>query len=549
MTTLSISLLGGFSVLRDGEPVTAFGYDKVRALLAFLAVEAGRPHRRDRLAALLWPEHPRAPALQSLSQALYHLRHAIGDHNASPPLLLLTPQTVQFNLASDFDLDTLALHSAFKTSSAHPHPSLYRCDECLARLHAAAARYRGSFLAGFSLPDSAEFDEWQTIQREHFGGMATEVLRSLWLAHDRRGEHEQALAYARQRLAIDPWQEEAHREVMQTLAALGDRASALAQFETCRRVLAADLGVAPSEATLALHRQLCASGAVSPVGRTTLPLLPVSLTPLVGRARELSIVQQHLQDPACRLLSLVGPGGSGKTHLALAAAAHARALFDDGAAWVALGGVDAALPVIPSLVGAIAQALRFPFAPQAEPQRQLLDYLRPKHLLLLVDSFEHLLPGAPLLAELLAAVPDLKIMVTSRSRLNIQGEYVLPVGGLPLPAAASADQGVADADSVALFLLHARRVAADFNPSSGRPGRHRRGLHCRRRHAIGHHSGSGMDEYTVACRYCGPDHRPDHSASCSLRPRRLSISCPSIGRTCPHASAACARFLTSRGSC
>ena len=465
MTTLSISLLGGFSVLRAGEPITAFGYDKVRALLAFLAVEADRPHRRDRLAALFWPEHPRAPGLQSLSQALYHLRHAIGDRDARPQLLLLTPQTVQFNLASDFELDTLALQNTFKTATAHPHATLHRCDECLARLHAAVALYRGSFLAGFTLPDSAEFDEWQTIQREHFQAIALEMLRSLWLAHDLRGEHGQALTYARQRLALDPWQEDAHREVMQTLAALGDRAAALAQFETCRRVLAAELGIALSATTLALYRQLCVDGAGAPVGRTTLPLLPAPLTPLVGRACELSTIQAYLLDPACRLLSLVGPGGSGKTHLALAAAAELGAAFADGVAWVALGGVDSALPVMPSLVDAIAQSLRFAFAPQGNPQRQLLDYLRPKHLLLLVDSVEHLLPGAPLLAELLAAAPNLKIMVTSRSRLNIQGEYVLPIGGLPLPAAASADQGVVDADSVALFLLHARRVSADFNPS------------------------------------------------------------------------------------
>ena len=106
MNTLSISLLGGFTVLRAGEPVTTFGYDKVRALLAFLAVEAGRPHRRDRLAALLWPEQPRSPALQSLSQALYQLRRVLGDEAVRAggvvPLLLVTPQTVQFNLAADF---------------------------------------------------------------------------------------------------------------------------------------------------------------------------------------------------------------------------------------------------------------------------------------------------------------------------------------------------------------------------------------------------------------------------------------------------------------
>ena len=138
MPALSLSLLGGFSVLRAGEPITAFGYDKVRALLAFLAVEADRPHRRDRLAALFWPEQPRTQALQSLSQALYQLRRVLGDQavraSGVQPLLLVTPQTVQFNPAADLFLDVRTLQAEVAACSSHSHSQLHACPACLARL-------------------------------------------------------------------------------------------------------------------------------------------------------------------------------------------------------------------------------------------------------------------------------------------------------------------------------------------------------------------------------------------------------------------------------
>lgn len=502
MPALSISLLGGFAVLRDGEPVTAFGYDKVRALLAFLAVEADRPHRRDRLAAIYWPEQPRALALQSLSQALYQLRRALGDRNeraAASPCLLVTPQTVQFNQACDFSLDTLALQAEAAACAGHPHPYLHTCTTCLARLHAAALLYRGSFLDGFSLPGSPDFDEWSLVQREHFRSLVLDLLHTLWAAHDRRHEHEQALACARRRLAIDPWLEEAHREAMQSLAAAGGRAAALAQFETCRRVLAGELGLEPSAATLALYRRLSAGSDAAAAGQApghaAGRLLPVPLTPLVGRAAELAAIQQHLLEPTCRLLSLVGPGGSGKTHLALAAAAAVADVFVDGVHWVALGGIGAVDAVVPALIAAIAHALDFTFSPQVEPRQQLLEYLRSKQMLLLLDNFEHLLEGVHLLPTLLAAAPELKILVTSRVRLTVQGEHVLSLGGLTLPQPAPApDRGpdlafgsyapaaveaagtaavapdaisstLAAVDSVALFLLHARRVQSGYAPS------------------------------------------------------------------------------------
>ena len=127
MPRLSLSLLGPFQVTLDGHPITAFESDKVRALLAYLAVESDRPHRRERLAGLLWPERSERSARQNLSQALFNLRHIIGDRDAEPPFLLITPQTIQFNRSSDHWLDVTAFEALLAACEAHPHRRLETC--------------------------------------------------------------------------------------------------------------------------------------------------------------------------------------------------------------------------------------------------------------------------------------------------------------------------------------------------------------------------------------------------------------------------------------
>jgi DNA-binding SARP family transcriptional activator len=152
MPHLSLRLLGSFRVTLDDRPVIGFESDKVRALLAYLAVESDRPHRREALVGLLWPDWPESSARQNLSQALYNLRTVIGDREVEPPFLLVTPQTLQFNRESDHSLDTAALTD---------RPAVATVDE----LEAAAEVCRGTFLTGFSIPDCAAFEEWITATR------------------------------------------------------------------------------------------------------------------------------------------------------------------------------------------------------------------------------------------------------------------------------------------------------------------------------------------------------------------------------------------------
>lgn len=140
-------------------------------------------------------------------------------------------------------------------------------------------------------------------------------------------------------------------------------------------------------------------------------------------------------DPACRLLTILGAGGMGKTRLAIAAASTLMSDFTDGVAYVPL----AATPIKPSenavnpLIGVLADVLNMSFYGEARPERQLLNYLRRKELLLVLDNFEHLLDTAGFISDLLSTAPDIKMIVTSRDRLNLQEEWLYPLHGLSFP--------------------------------------------------------------------------------------------------------------------
>ncbi len=195
----------------------------------------------------------------------------------------------------------------------------------------------------------------------------------------------------------------------------------------------------------------------APRGPAPLPLPP---TPFVGRAAELAELAGLLADPACRLLTITGPGGMGKTRLAIEAAASSAAAFAQGVAFVPLAALATAEQVVP----AIADALGFTFYGPADFAGQLLGYLQDRSLLLLLDNMEHLIDDNGATWELLAAIgrqaPKVKLLVTSRERLNLQGEWVFELRGLAPPG--EGDAGFADSSAVALFLQTARRSQSGF---------------------------------------------------------------------------------------
>ncbi len=196
----------------------------------------------------------------------------------------------------------------------------------------------------------------------------------------------------------------------------------------------------------------------------TLFNLPPQTTPFVGRMRELAAIAEQLARPDCHLLTLVGPGGIGKTRLALETAARQRGVYADGIAFVPLQALNSHEFLVP----AIAEAVRHEITCCDDPEEELACFLSDKTLLLILDNFEHVLEGVDLVSHLLAAAPGLTILVTSREALNLQEEWLWPVTGMSFPDLAEVQDGsvlhLDDYSAVQLFMERAQRIRADFSP-------------------------------------------------------------------------------------
>jgi predicted ATPase/DNA-binding SARP family transcriptional activator len=470
MSGLKISLLGPFQVTLDGVPVTRFGAGTARALLPYLAMAPHTPHRRETLAGLLWPDQPESEARHNLSQALLRLRAAIGDRDASPPFLLATRETIQLNPESDYWLDVSTFEQAVAFTRHHRHRRVEDCAACAEHLGEAVELYQGEFLAGFTLA-SALFEEWAVLERERLHRHALEALGQLAAYHEAQGAYAEAAKHARRALALEPWSEAAHRQLMRGLALSGDRGAALAQYEACCRVLQEELGVEPEEETRRLYERIRdaqdLTGLPNLSGLSAIPPhdLPSLPTPTVGREDALSEIDVLLDVPDCHLLTLVGLGGIGKTRLAIEAARQRAADYADGTHFVPLAGITSPSGVVSAIAGAVG----FTLSEGGDPIRQLLGYLRGKEMLLVLDNYEHLLANSDhptaLVSELLRTGRRVQLLVTSRERLNVRGEHLYPVQGMRYPQEGEAPEQVVACSAVQLFLANARRVRPGYAPS------------------------------------------------------------------------------------
>jgi DNA-binding SARP family transcriptional activator len=253
MARLSLWLLGPFLADSDGKRLSGFRSDKVRALLAYLCVECRRPWSRATLAYLLWPDLPEKNAQSNLRNALSNLHHVLGDQQADPPYLHVSPATLQFNNASDYWLDVRAFLDLLP--KVGPDEDLLSNQTKIARLEQALALYRGEFLEGFALA-SAHFEEWMILTREQIRQKLVHTVRLLALAHAQLGNLAVSSTFTQRWIELEPWDEAAHRHMMQLLARRGRRSAALAQYEACRQALSQELGIEPEAETVRLYEQI-----------------------------------------------------------------------------------------------------------------------------------------------------------------------------------------------------------------------------------------------------------------------------------------------------
>jgi DNA-binding SARP family transcriptional activator len=232
---LEMRFLGGVAIQQNGVPLTALKSQKGQALLCYLALTS-KAHGRLALAGLLWPEMTEEKALMNLRNVLTRLKQHLAPH------LTITRQSIGFNQDVPYWLDVAEFEAGVAASSD------------TGRLQAAVKLYGGDFLDGFYLSDVTHFDEWVLAQRARLRELALAALHRLVTHFAAQAEYETAIAYARQLLAIEPWREEAQRELMRLLAFSGQRSAALRQYETCRRILTEEVAVQPSAETESLYK-------------------------------------------------------------------------------------------------------------------------------------------------------------------------------------------------------------------------------------------------------------------------------------------------------
>lgn len=454
----SIVLLGSFQ-LRSGALPIPLALAPARALLAYLAVEADRPHRRELLATLLWPGHPQAAAYSNLRQTLARFRKALPNPSDLDAMLTITPQTIQLN-AGGVDVDVVRFSALLAESDAHPHADRIACAACRARLAQAELMYGGELFHGHFARGGQPFEDWLSFKREAIRQQALGALHILTRAHADIGDYDRVRHYAARQLVLEPWREQAHRDLMWALALAGDRPAALVQYETCRRVLERELGIEPDAETAALYARIQAGALAKPQLRAPASAhnLPAHQTSFIGRDEEVANLRQLL--PTTRLLTLTGAGGSGKTRLALAVTQGMAEAYRDGV-WL----IELAPLTDPTLLEqVVATALGLHKTTAQSLREHLLRELRPRQLVLLLDNCEHLLPACrELIQALLQSCPLVTVLATSRALLQVTGEQVWPVAPLATPGAGlTTSEQLLAYDSVRLFVARASSANSTF---------------------------------------------------------------------------------------
>jgi predicted ATPase/DNA-binding SARP family transcriptional activator len=454
---LQLYLLGGFRVVVGGRetPECAWGLRRARNLVKLLALSPRYRLHRERVVDLLWPDQELENPDNSLSQALYAARRTLGGatRNSTEPYLQRQGEMVTLAPETAVWVDVEAFEAAAASARRSQDPAAYR---------AALALYTGPLL-----PED-QYEEWVNGRAEALKRVYLRLLTGLAATHEASGAYEEAIAPLLRAVELDPTGEGAHVALMRLYTLAGQRPMALQRYEALRRTLRDELGVEPQPASVRLYEDIIA-GRYPPDADTRAAAstgepahatnLPQRMSRFIGRARELDEIGRLLD--GAPIVTLAGPGGSGKTRLALEAAETLAPRYPGGVWLIELAGIER-----PS---AIPQALAAALGVIEQPGRPLMETitaaLASDHALLLLDNCEHLIGACAELAETLArACPSLRLLCTSREPLHIPGEIVWRLSSLSLPSSEpeTSLEGALASESIQLFVDRARALAPGF---------------------------------------------------------------------------------------
>lgn len=430
----------------DSVAVTHWPRRDALQLLKLLAIQANHRIGREEAARLLWSDNEIRP-VQRLNNAVYMLRKTLDRHRGESSLISTANGAIAFDAAASVWTDVGAFERLLDHAMPDPH--------CTHELEQAIALYKGHLL-------EAEKSPWCLYAQEQLRQRHLLALQALSQRVLQQGQPDQAIHWLRQLVNARPTDELHHRTLIELLVRLGRHQEARAQYEACRAALASELRT-PSDPTRAALSQPPAAPAeaqdTTPAPRTPRRLRPPSpVQSLIGRQ---AVLQQlaHGVRAGQRAVTLSGPGGVGKTQLALHLAHMLESEFTDGACFVQLSDVLDAQAV----PGILARAFGVEMDGNKNWEQGLADFLSGRHMLLVLDNFEHLLEAVPLVSWMLSTAPRLHIVCTSRSVLKFAGEHLFAVPPLDLPDLQCEDfTTLAGSPAVQLFAQRARALDASF---------------------------------------------------------------------------------------
>ncbi len=444
ISILSFRLLGQVALFKDGKPLEQFRSQKEAALLIYLA-HTGESHPRDFLAELLWEDRTISQMRGNLRTVLSRLREQVGD------ALVVTRSSVGLAEDSRHPVDSVRLLQALINFG--PIGS----SEKATALQNLLTDYRGDFLADFYLSDAPLFDSWTTTTREEIRTQVIVAFRKLAEYILDGGETTQGIAIARRWLKVDELDEDAHILLIRLLLEQGDRPAAVAHYQAAVHLLRSELDVEPSPSL---------SGLIQPALPTPSPParhlrsashnLPPAYNPFFGRVRVQREIHSRLDQSWCRLVTIVGQGGVGKTRLATDIARDRLDRYSDGAWLVDLAEVESEDEDLAEAIAIeIATAIDLRLSGSARPTEQLLTHLQQKQTLLVLDNFEHILGGIQIVLDILQRCEAVQLLATSREALHIRAEWAIPLLGLDYP---DDDREETPSDAVDLFVArHAQQ--------------------------------------------------------------------------------------------
>ena len=416
-------LFGGVSIYWDGQLITDFATRKVPALFIYLLLNP-RQHSRDEIAGIFWEQSSEKDAKSSLRQAIHNLRQRI------PNGVISSRSAVGLNHDISYWVD------------------IEQFKQCEGK---AFDLYSGPFMAGFFIDGAPRFESWMLLERQQLNLLTQGAMRAESNRLLAENQIESALRLTTKLATLEPLDEDVQQQLLRLLVMAGQSAAAIKQYEQFRQHLDTELGIIPMASTRLLQQRIL---------RHREQLLPQTVPspshPLVGRDDALTDLGHLMLEPQKRLVSILGMGGSGKTHLLLTLLHRWRARFLDGAFFVPLETVNDES----GLLAAIAQAVDFSLTDGAQRLSELQRFFRNKEILLGLDNFEQLVGNAGIIQSLLTHAPELKIIITTRQPLRLQAEQLYPLSGLTLGEGNAA---------LSLFEQRAKQANAAYDVQSERP--------------------------------------------------------------------------------